>query len=1694
MKRMTKRMLAFCLCLLVLPVDGLAARAEDKAAEPPRYMRQLSRMVAAAGENSFGEIRLTVGAPEMDMDGESRPIADGETVVPYVDEDGVLQIPASVLEEADAAGSYLSEDALQAQGYDVAFDADDGTIRITEPFGLCRLIVRTRDGKVGNTYGAVQTLAVSDNQTVLQYADKDAAAFAAEQFERDETILSWYADFVVTAAAVSAQSGCWGTARAGADAFTQSLDTADAEEVVVAVIDTGVDAQHPFLQGRVLEGGWDFVNDDADPADDASHGTHCAGIIRDATPDNVKILPIKILNASGRGSASVIEEAIRYAADRGAQVLNMSFGGSDKAGRFWRNSTNGVRYAGEKGAVCVAAAGNTGSCLDTNPIYPANVPQAFTVACTDEQDCVSAFSNYGTNVDIAAPGEDVLSCVPGGKYYKYSGTSEAAPLVAACAALLKTQDGSRTPDEIEAILCERAKDRGVRGRDDRYGAGVVWLGGAVPAERMSFAAENCTMYVRELRRIAPVFAPEFPSDMTVTYESADPTVVEVRGTDGCLKALQPGTAAVTATAADGKTACVQITVLPAQPLTQCIPCSDSGLIFLQPDGTATCFGSSVFGELGYSYSSSTGTFFPFDKNAGDEETDIAQMWCATYGDGATYYTKTDGTVYRSGAGLLDGISCLLPHKLFKEDGSALTDVCAVSPDGFLLRGDGTVWLPTDENSHVFRMLYKEDGTPLMNVVSLDGVFFARCADGTCWTWVQGDYIDSYDAMTARPLCDRDQTLLADVRQACVFGMKLSDEAGAASGTQTDYSYCPEYVTFRKTDGSVWAFGANRNGQLASSLSDSASPVPVCTAQDTPLTDVVKLLDCAALRADGTLWVWGGAEGGDYNGWMGIGPYNGKTKGFARQPMIDAATPLDDVRDFWLCGRLVVLRADNSLWWSDAESGYMTPMVLDGETMYLQPDGTALLKRSVAAVSLDVTQRTLQVSESFALHAAVTPADAAMPDVFWRSSDPDVAFADGAGTVYARKAGTAVISAVSQENETICARCTVRVEDSALCGMELAALPDKTLYHTGEAPDVSGGLLQLRYADGHIRRVPFSAADCAGFDAHASGTQTVSVTYGGCTAAFDVTVSDAAVCAISMQTLPDKTEYYPHETFRPDGASIRAEYADGSSTVLPLTEDMYTQPDLSQTGTCVTDVRYGGASCSFSVAVAQPEVVRIAPQGTLPPLTQGETVDLADVQIRVFYADGSENTVAVTQSMCAFCAETPGLQQMTVTYAGCETTFALYVEAPERAVAAIFMHSLPHVLYYHDLSAVFSAYSDKIGYPVCTDGGSISVEYADGGTQILPLQKYMCGRIAKPTSAEPTRTVTVTYGGCTAAFDVFYDAMSEAASGGVTSLEVTKAPEKTTFWIGDPITTEDMRDRFADGRVCLTWADGTQKEFCMTDQGISVSLQNDADRLTSGEKTVSVCFGSVADSFTVQYLDPTESAVIYECYFISTPYKTAYAVGETLDVTGGRIGVTRSTDLLYDNGGNSCQEIDVTEEMCAGYDLSVPGVQTVTVDAPLAQLFYTITVFTITAENLQPQIEAGQVTCIQTDFVPYVAQTPQIVWTSSDETVATVDETGRVTGVAPGEAQITAHIEGSGASAVCAVTVTEHTTARLPGDADLDGEVGLTDVVQITRYLAGGWDAVIDLVNADVNADGSVDLRDAVLIRRFLAGGWNVVLV
>lgn len=250
--------------------------------------------------------------------------------------------------------------------------------------------------------------------------------------------------------------------------------------VIVAVIDTGVRASHPDLAGQVLPG-YDFVNQDSNADDDHGHGTLIAGVIAARYNNNVgvsglapgvRILPIKALSANGIGTDFDVAKGIRWAADKGAKIVNLSLGGPEES----KSMQEAVDYAHARGVTVIAAAGNEGK---SSIYYPAAGRNVIAVGATDRSDRRAGFSNYGKGLSVTAPGVAVLTTSYKGDYSYVSGTSIATPHVAGLAALMVSRNPSLVPDQVQDLMQRATADLGKGGWDAEFGHGRIDAPGAV---------------------------------------------------------------------------------------------------------------------------------------------------------------------------------------------------------------------------------------------------------------------------------------------------------------------------------------------------------------------------------------------------------------------------------------------------------------------------------------------------------------------------------------------------------------------------------------------------------------------------------------------------------------------------------------------------------------------------------------------------------------------------------------------------------------------------------------------------------------------------------------------------------------------------------------------------------------------------------------------------------------------------------------------------------------------------------------------------------------------------------------------------------------------------------------------------------------------------------------------------------------
>ncbi len=244
-------------------------------------------------------------------------------------------------------------------------------------------------------------------------------------------------------------------------------------EIIIAILDTGLNLDHPEFAGRIAAG-YDFVNNDATPMDDNGHGTHTAGIAAAGLNNNLgmagicpecRLMPVKVLNQNNAGTWSGVAKGVLHAADHGAHVINLSLGATVSS----QTLENAIAYAETKGAVVVAAAGNMGV---EREFFPAALPNVLAVSATNATDERWNLSNYGTFIDVAAPGYNIFSTYHDQtNYYSgytyMSGTSMAAPYVAGLAGLLFSQDPERSAEEVRQLITSTA-DRLDAGQENNY--------------------------------------------------------------------------------------------------------------------------------------------------------------------------------------------------------------------------------------------------------------------------------------------------------------------------------------------------------------------------------------------------------------------------------------------------------------------------------------------------------------------------------------------------------------------------------------------------------------------------------------------------------------------------------------------------------------------------------------------------------------------------------------------------------------------------------------------------------------------------------------------------------------------------------------------------------------------------------------------------------------------------------------------------------------------------------------------------------------------------------------------------------------------------------------------------------------------------------------------------------------------------
>ena len=392
-------------------------------------------------------------------------IADNNTTAPYVPGEVIIQYKTTPVMNT-IAGTIAKDYQVEAVGGEVT---DDHSAKGLE--GLQTISV--------NNTSVSDVVAELNNSPIVEYAEPNYI-ISLDDYGLESTMIPNDPNFSNQWALLNTgQTG--GTAGADIDATSGWSYTTGSKNVIIAVIDSGVDYTHPDLNGNIWTNsgeipgngidddgdgyvddvyGYDFINNKGDPMDDNGHGTHCAGVIGAVGNNgvgitgldwNVKIMPLKVLKADGTGDTASVLNAIAYAKAKGASIISCSWGGSAKSMALSDALAN-------SGMLIVCAAGNTGVNNDINPHYPSNYDASniIAVAASDANDSKPSFSNYGPlSVDVAAPGDAILSTYPtnlGSQYMSMRGTSMATPHVSGLAGLILAMDPTLSPTEVKQVI------------------------------------------------------------------------------------------------------------------------------------------------------------------------------------------------------------------------------------------------------------------------------------------------------------------------------------------------------------------------------------------------------------------------------------------------------------------------------------------------------------------------------------------------------------------------------------------------------------------------------------------------------------------------------------------------------------------------------------------------------------------------------------------------------------------------------------------------------------------------------------------------------------------------------------------------------------------------------------------------------------------------------------------------------------------------------------------------------------------------------------------------------------------------------------------------------------------------------------------------------------------------------------------
>ena len=386
-------------------------------------------------------------------------------------------------------------------------EKNESNIKITNPYSTNTILIKTSNIEEIENAGNVQSIVkISDDLYNIHYLNAVDTKEGYGILKESDLVQNVIKDYKVSilenetehmnvkALEVSEGKSAWGVADTGLELYKNKINNVmNSPEIKVAVLDTGIRTTHEVFKNKntadrlELTDSYNYIDNNTDITDDNGHGTMVAGIIAEATSNNVKIIPIKLLDSNGEldlevnsnaGLLNVIE-AMKVVADK-ADVINLSLGINEK--EIDANSIQILEQAlkdiYESGAIIVCASGNDG---EENVYYPASSEYTIAVGATTIHKEIASFSNYGNSIDFVAPGKTLtLPYYTGDTIYNVdlddtynSGTSLATAFISSAIAMIKSENKSYTIEQVKNILKENSEDLGTVGKDKYYGNGLL---------------------------------------------------------------------------------------------------------------------------------------------------------------------------------------------------------------------------------------------------------------------------------------------------------------------------------------------------------------------------------------------------------------------------------------------------------------------------------------------------------------------------------------------------------------------------------------------------------------------------------------------------------------------------------------------------------------------------------------------------------------------------------------------------------------------------------------------------------------------------------------------------------------------------------------------------------------------------------------------------------------------------------------------------------------------------------------------------------------------------------------------------------------------------------------------------------------------------------------------------------------------